>query len=223
MNNTQLCNLLSSNFPFQAPFGLKIHPLPKEIVSWVASLLQFHPQKEQWSKELVRSEFAHGITPKLTSSQLGLEMMTTSTASTKPRNTKFSAPSLSQSEKKALVIGLPSFSNQIRSEPSWMAWHRPSGWLANLTPNWTPKTNLHSFYNDNLDDASTDPGACASIDPGESPQVAITGSVLRKFNQLAISTFDKALCSLFIGTFFFAMRSCEYVKVQRPRRPNYFD
>jgi hypothetical protein len=61
INSTQLCNLLSSNFPFQAPFGLKIHPLPKEIVSWVTSLLQFHPQQEQWSKELARSEFARGI------------------------------------------------------------------------------------------------------------------------------------------------------------------
>jgi hypothetical protein len=53
-----------------------------------------------------------------------------------------------------------------------------------------------------------------SIDPGEKPQVAITGSVLRKFYQLALSEIDKALCQLFIGAFFFAMRSCENVKVQ---------
>jgi hypothetical protein len=78
--------------------------------------------------------------------------MTTSTASTEPRNTKFLAPSLSQSKKVALVVSLQSFSNQIRSEPPWMAWHRPSGWLANLTPDWMLTTNLHSFYNDNLED-----------------------------------------------------------------------
>jgi len=41
-----------------------------------------------------------------------------------------------------------------------------------------------------------------AIDPGEKPQVAITGSVLRKFYQLAISEFDKALCTLLIGAFF---------------------
>jgi hypothetical protein len=46
-----------------------------------------------------------------------------------------------------------------------------------------------------------------AIDPGEKPQVAITGSVLRKFYQLAISDFDKALCTIFMGAFFFAMRS----------------
>jgi hypothetical protein len=58
----------------------------------------------------------------------------------------------------------------------------------------------------------------SSTDPGENPQVAITWSVLRKLHQLAISIFDKALCKLFIGAFFFAMRSCEYVKVQGPRK-----
>jgi hypothetical protein len=52
-----------------------------------------------------------------------------------------------------------------------------------------------------------------SVDPGKKSQVAITGSVLKKFHQFAISLFDKALCELFIGAFFFAMRSCEYIKV----------
>jgi len=57
-----------------------------------------------------------------------------------------------------------------------------------------------------------------STDPGQKPQVAITGSVLRKFYQLAISDFDKALCTLFMGAVFFAMRSCEYIKVQGTRK-----
>lgn len=57
-----------------------------------------------------------------------------------------------------------------------------------------------------------------SSDPGEKPQAAVTGSVLRKFYALSISPTDKALCKLFIGAFFFAMRSCKYVKVQGPRK-----
>jgi len=57
-----------------------------------------------------------------------------------------------------------------------------------------------------------------STNPGEVPQVALTGSILRKFYKLAVSQFDKALCQLFIGAFFFAMRSCEYVKVTGPRK-----
>jgi len=55
-----------------------------------------------------------------------------------------------------------------------------------------------------------------STDPGETPQVAVTGSNLRKFYLLSISPRDKALCELFIGAFFFAMRSCEYIKVTGP-------
>jgi hypothetical protein len=55
-------------------------------------------------------------------------------------------------------------------------------------------------------------------DPREKPQVAITGTVLRQFHKLAVSPFDKALCQLFIGAFFFAVRSCEYIKVQGPRK-----
>ncbi len=46
----------------------------------------------------------------------------------------------------------------------------------------------------------------------------MTGSVIRKFYQLSISPRDKALCELFIGAFFFAMRSCKYIKVQGPRK-----
>jgi len=57
-----------------------------------------------------------------------------------------------------------------------------------------------------------------STDPGEKPQVSITGSVLQQFYKLTVSSFDTALCQLFIGAFFFAMRSCEYVKVQGPRK-----
>jgi hypothetical protein len=44
----------------------------------------------------------------------------------------------------------------------------------------------------------------------------MTASILRKFYMMAISDFDKALCDLFMGAFFFAMRSCEYVQVNGP-------
>jgi len=46
----------------------------------------------------------------------------------------------------------------------------------------------------------------------------MTGSILRKFYKISLSPRDKALCELFIGAFFFAMRSCEYVRVQGPRK-----
>lgn len=41
-----MIHLILSSIPQQAPFGLRINPLSKEIVSWLTSLLQNHPEKE---------------------------------------------------------------------------------------------------------------------------------------------------------------------------------
>jgi hypothetical protein len=57
-----------------------------------------------------------------------------------------------------------------------------------------------------------------SLDPGEVPQVAITGLILCQFHKQSISPLDLALCELFIGAFFFAMRSCEYIQVSGQRK-----
>jgi len=57
-----------------------------------------------------------------------------------------------------------------------------------------------------------------STDVPERRQIAISGAVLREFHRLALSQMDKARCELFIGAFFFAMRSCEYLTVSGPRK-----
>lgn len=57
-----------------------------------------------------------------------------------------------------------------------------------------------------------------NVDRPESPQIAITALILREFYRISISVYDKALCDLFIGAFFFAMQSCEYVQVSGPRK-----
>jgi len=57
-----------------------------------------------------------------------------------------------------------------------------------------------------------------SLDPGEVPQIVVTGSILRQFHKQSISPLDLALCELFIGAFFFAMRSCEYIQVSGQRK-----
>jgi hypothetical protein len=55
-------------------------------------------------------------------------------------------------------------------------------------------------------------------DPPPKPQPALTASILCQFYHMAVSDFDKVLCGLFIGAFFFAMRSCDYIQVYGPRR-----
>jgi hypothetical protein len=57
-----------------------------------------------------------------------------------------------------------------------------------------------------------------NLDPGEKQQVAVTGSILRQFFKSSFSPVDMAMCELFIGAFFFAMRSCEYLQVSGPRK-----
>lgn len=58
----------------------------------------------------------------------------------------------------------------------------------------------------------------ASTDRSPIQQAAVTGSILRKFHQIALTNLEKAMCDLFIGAFFFAMRSCEYLSVSGTRR-----
>ena len=50
-----------SSAPSQVPFGLKINPLPKEIVSWLTSLLLYLLKKTQWSNQPMQSEFSLGL------------------------------------------------------------------------------------------------------------------------------------------------------------------
>jgi hypothetical protein len=50
-------------------------------------------------------------------------------------------------------------------------------------------------------------------------QEAFTGPILKEFYKLSKSSnSDRAMCELFIGAFFFAMRSCEYIKVSGHRK-----
>jgi hypothetical protein len=87
-----LCTLLSENFSSQVPFGLRILPLPNEVVSWVTSLLLSRPSTTQWLKEPVRSSFARGVGSKLIYNQLGSLETLSLTTLTEDRNTKFSVP-----------------------------------------------------------------------------------------------------------------------------------
>jgi hypothetical protein len=56
------------------------------------------------------------------------------------------------------------------------------------------------------------------FDPPEKQQVALTGTILRELSNLALTKIEKAMCDLFTGAFFFAMRSCKYQKVSGKRR-----
>jgi hypothetical protein len=58
----------------------------------------------------------------------------------------------------------------------------------------------------------------SNTDKPPTQQAAVTGSILRKLHQLATPNLEKTMCDLFIGAFFFAMQSCEYLSVTGTRR-----
>ncbi len=149
IHSDTLSQLLSSYFPKQVPFGLKIQPLPTEIVSWLTSLLRNQPQREQWSKELTPSKFALGIDINNICYPLDYKTIHSLTTSTDHSNIKYSAPSLNPSERVDFVLEHLNISNLSQSEPPWTAWHRPISWLTEQTQDSTMMGNLHSFYKGN--------------------------------------------------------------------------
>jgi hypothetical protein len=56
------------------------------------------------------------------------------------------------------------------------------------------------------------------LDPPKKQQVALTGTILRELNSLALTKLEQAMSELFTGAFFFAMRSYKYLKVSGKRQ-----
>jgi len=55
LSDVDLSNLLLLHCPDQVPFGLKILPVPPDIISWLTCLLLSQPQEAPWTKALTRS------------------------------------------------------------------------------------------------------------------------------------------------------------------------
>lgn len=146
IHDTHLSFLLTSHFPEQTPFGLKILPLPLNIVSWLTSLLLSQPQKKPWSQEPTQSKFALGLASTYTLPPLDYSQTHTLTTSPRTNGLSYLPPSPTPSEKADFVLkNIINRSNQTRSNPPWIAWLRPLDWQEGQTPEWTPTTDLHTF------------------------------------------------------------------------------
>jgi hypothetical protein len=153
LSDSSLSDLLISHFPDQAPFGLKILPLPPEIVSWSTCLLLSRPQKEPWSKEPTRSKFALGLGFNDTLGPLGSIMIPSSTTSHHINEPRSSALSLKPSERIDFVMeSIVKPSSPIQSEPPWITYHRSLNWRIDQIQDWTEMDDLHCFYRNNCGD-----------------------------------------------------------------------
>ncbi len=51
LSDIEITNLILSSIPNQVPNGFRISNPPQEIVSWLTSLLQSQPQKQEWNQQ----------------------------------------------------------------------------------------------------------------------------------------------------------------------------
>jgi hypothetical protein len=152
LNDSELISFLLSCIPNQALFGLKMKQLPKEISSWLTSMLQNLPEREQWSKEPQQSSLWLGRGTRPTCNRSESIETGTWTTFQETRGLKSSAPFAMLSEKADFSLSHSRLIKLNQFELPWTMYHRPLSWLTGLIPDSTEMGNLHSFYNNSFED-----------------------------------------------------------------------
>jgi len=152
LSDLDLTNFLTFSLQHQVPFGLKIRQLPKEISSWLSSLLQNLPEREQWLKEPKRSSTWLGKDIEAISSPLESQKIGIWTNFQGIKNIKSSAPFATLSKKADCILNHSGLINRSQLEPPWTMYHRPLSWLTDLIPASMEMGNLPSFYRDSFED-----------------------------------------------------------------------
>ena len=92
LDNVEITKHLRSSFPSQLPPHFQVVPLPKEIESWLTSLLLRLPVKEQLREPHTKTKPELNADGPSTLNPSGSTMTPTSTPSTDPSGTSSSAP-----------------------------------------------------------------------------------------------------------------------------------
>ena len=150
LSDAELTNLLTHIVPQQLPQDFTIVPLPNEIVSWLTSLLQKLPVKEQLHEAHTRSKLARGRGGPSTAPPLA---STTSSLTDSHEDSASSSwepsPWLSATQGFRQTVMLPWLRRQ--SEVPSAMYLRPSGRTTDLTPPRTKTTSLDGFYHDSTE------------------------------------------------------------------------
>jgi hypothetical protein len=211
LNDTDLTKLILTLVPNQVPFGFKICPLPNEIISWLTCLLQNQPQKK-----LVEPATNSKQTLAWNRFKQYLKSISISSDPFLDNFTRYQRIKILGAFAHALREGRfnPKRPNTIKSD-SCRA---------------TIDCVAQTFRLANRQDPRLDEDGKSSLflqrqfrgykklDKPEKQQVILTGSVIRELHKMAFTPLDTTMCQLFTGAFFFAMRSCEYLKVSGHRR-----
>ena len=145
----ELTKHLRTSVPSQVPKHFKIVPLPKEISSWLISLLQKLPVKEQLRERHTRTKLGRGGDGKLTVTPLESSKMSSSTIS---RNLKGS----NSWEPSPWLCVEDDFQDQLmtpwlkaQSEVPFHMWHRPSEKMTGQIQQEMRTVSFEEFYHAN--------------------------------------------------------------------------
>ena len=140
--------LLSQSIPHQIPNSFYIAPPPKEILSFISSILQLLPVQQQRLVVPKPSELLLSNTGTISSQKLEFNPC----FSTILRNSS----KTSSCQRLPKPSGKPPSLKAIeenwwreQSKPPSRMWHRPSGQTTGLTPDWTAMANSASSYRSN--------------------------------------------------------------------------
>jgi hypothetical protein len=141
--------------PEQVPSHFKIVPLPNKITSWLTSVLQKLPVREQLREEHTRSKLGRGIDG--VSIQKCADSKTTFTLTI--ANGTNESECLEGSPKPcgrqdSLVLHMKPWLKQ-QSEMPFHMWQRPFGIMIGETPPSTKMESLHDFYHDSTEHTET--------------------------------------------------------------------
>jgi hypothetical protein len=205
LGNDKLTSLLRSHFPEQMPESFRISPPPKEISSWLTSLLQQLPVSEQLRERHTTTGLALGDDGKNGASLLDA---TTSILISSARSSKiiYSVPLQWPSEKD----GSRSIATLVEGTVRGAISHVVQAFRESGRQNPTKDAdNMLSVL------LSRQSRAYRNDDPKAVQQKALPFIVIEELAKRRVSELDRGVSQITICAGFFACRSCEYLKVPR--------
>ena len=149
MSNETHEKFLNYVCPHQLPKHFQIKQIPKEISSFVISILERLPVKKLRLKAQSPSEIARGNVGTL--SYLASELKTTSSLTDSQDLLKISQcqPSVKPLEKPPSIQAITKIWWKEQSTPPCHMWHRPFGQTTGETPDWTEMVKNASYSKNN--------------------------------------------------------------------------
>ena len=145
-DDEELIHVLKTFVPSQLPLHFRIVPLPNEIVSWLTSLLQKLPVKEQLQERHTRTKLGRGDDGASGATQLESPRTSASTDARSPNESSSWEPSPWLCVEDVFQDRLMTPWLKAQSEVPFHMWHRPSGTTTGQTQQKTKMASLEDFY-----------------------------------------------------------------------------